>query len=281
MVSCLAFSPNGNTVALSFEGETPWLWNVTNRLSIHKPLDGHTSDVASLAFSPDGRLLAWGSEDGNLQLWDRTKGAATLEGHTSFAFSPDGRIMASGSRDGTIRLWAPRKNASIGQPLIGHTGPIQSLAFSPDGRILASGSNDQTLLLWDAKTGSRVGRPLICLSPVSHLVFHQLGAVLILDAGNGEMWNVTSPATTISTLQRGLVPNLTALDSVKQSLQIDIDVGWITRHGQDRLFWMPSSMRPDRIWGETGERSGGLCVSGGRLGIQNHFLPILDISALT
>ncbi len=99
---------------------------------------------------PDGKLLALGSGDTMLKLWDVATGAAarTLSGQvgevSSVAFSPDGRPLASGSADKTVQLWGVKTGGRLGS-LTGHAEGISSVAFSPDGALLASGSYDGTV----------------------------------------------------------------------------------------------------------------------------------------
>jgi len=118
----------------------------------------HADQVGGVAFSPDGTILASGSWDGTIRLWDVKTGAelTVLRGHegeiSSVALSPDGRILASGGEEQDIRLW----NVANGKQQVvlrGHQSQVNSIAFSPDGQTLASGSQDQTIRLWDVANG--------------------------------------------------------------------------------------------------------------------------------
>lgn len=132
-----------------------WEWrHLASRLdgSIAK-FEGHHDVVYSLAVQPGERLLASGSYDRQIKLWDlRTeREAGTLLGHTGFvmclAFSPDGAILASGGLDHTIRLWDVECQRELAVLPVSEA-EIHSLAFSPDGRALASGGSDKVVRIW-------------------------------------------------------------------------------------------------------------------------------------
>jgi WD40 repeat protein/transcriptional regulator with XRE-family HTH domain len=110
--------------------------------------------ILSVAFSSDSELLAAGTANGAIHLWQVKSGETffTYKGHKdwvrSIAFSPDGKIIASGSEDETIRLWDVNTGSCI-KVLQGHIGLIFTVAFSPDGKFLASGGDNGEVLLWE------------------------------------------------------------------------------------------------------------------------------------
>jgi WD40 repeat protein len=117
--------------------------------------------VRAVAFSPDGSLIASGSEDHMVRIWQLTTGRLVrrLEGHssavTAVAFSPDGSSIASASNDRTVRLWDAHSGRLL-RSLQGHVYHVYAIAFDPKGHQLATASWDRTIQLWDPRTGALI-----------------------------------------------------------------------------------------------------------------------------
>ncbi|KFY03079.1 hypothetical protein V490_00302 [Pseudogymnoascus sp. VKM F-3557] len=161
--SAMVFSPQTSVVRRNNLDKLPkWLRKLPQMedswASLIRALAGHSSWVTAIAFSPDGKQIASGSDDKTIKQWDARTGdlQKTLAGHsssvTAVAFSPDGKKIASGSDDATIMLWDVR-TGDLQKTLVGHFSQVKAIAFSPDGKKIASGSTDETIMLWDARTG--------------------------------------------------------------------------------------------------------------------------------
>ncbi|MFB2894540.1 NB-ARC domain-containing protein [Aerosakkonemataceae cyanobacterium BLCC-F50] len=162
-------------------------------------LRGHTNAVCAIAFSPIAPVLASGSSDHTIKLWDLLTGQClqTLRGHTSrvwsVVFNPDGKMLASGSDDRTIKLW-DSSTGQCQQTLQGHSNWVCAIAFSPNlaSQLLASASYDQTVKLWDIQTGECLKTLLGHTNWVWSTAFSPDGQTLASGSGDRtiKLWDV-------------------------------------------------------------------------------------------
>ncbi len=121
---------------------------------------GHTSEIWSVKFSPDGQLLASAGVDSAVKIWQRESGKLIKElkhpmGVTYFNFSPDGNYIATSSYDSKVRLWNVQ-DGKILKEFSGHSNTVWHLAYSPDGTTLASSGEDSAIKLWNIESGSLI-----------------------------------------------------------------------------------------------------------------------------
>lgn len=162
-VSAIALSAPGNHLAYGMTGGIIVIVDLDDPDGEPLALEGHDDAVNTLKFHPADALLASGSLDGVVRLWDvpaveverpaleMDNGAAVL----TLAFNASGSVLATGGADGAIRLWDTASGELLAT-LEGHATGVDGLDFSPDGAYLASISDDGTLRVWgipEAETG--------------------------------------------------------------------------------------------------------------------------------
>jgi WD40 repeat protein len=209
VVTAAAFSPDGALLAAGDVDHTPGMtpyrfgtvavWNAsTGRLAWrHRSRRGTVNVVA---FSPDGKLLAAGYENGVVVLYDARSGAPlrtlSLEGGGDFsfetlAFSPTG-LLATGTWAGIVQLWDPRSGREIGRPTLVAAAPVASIAFDPTGQTFATtGGSDGLVKLWRTSTLQQFGTTFPG-DPgqwsTARYAMHGRELVVLHEDGTGEIW---------------------------------------------------------------------------------------------
>jgi len=161
---CLSLSRDGSLVAFC-SSPTTGQWDEAIRIYLWKVGDGEpralnmntAGNTVSLALSSDGRWVASGFSNGEVECWDLQANQASIRFRAhpmntyGLAFSPDGGLLATGGNDHTIRFWNT-SDWTCDRTLQGHRKEIWSLNFAPDGQWLASASEDGTAKLWATDT---------------------------------------------------------------------------------------------------------------------------------
>ncbi len=168
------------------------LWDVsTGRVSWESP---HGSEINSVAFSPNGKLVATAGENRVTSIWETQSGRLiqNLIGHEnevmSVAFSPDGQSVLTSSHDCTARIW----DLKTGQQryLLPHRGELLEASYSPDGKYVATASRDRTAMIWNAITGQPHCRALRSEHAVRNVKFSADNRrLLVMDFQGLRIWD--------------------------------------------------------------------------------------------
>ena len=193
------YSPDGNTLAIT--GSTSVRFWDTQTGQSKPAIIGHIrAGLEGITFAPDGKTIAFGDNELNVQLWDvnTTQPKMVLSGHTghvrSIAFAPDGNTIASGSYDKTAKVWDANTGHTL-NTLTGHTKYVNAIAYSPDGKTIATGSDDKTVRLWDAKTGDHISTLTGLKNIVTDVAYVPDGNTFVCSLWMGcrvELWNAHS-----------------------------------------------------------------------------------------
>ncbi len=163
----LAWSKRGHRLVSASYDHTVGLWDISTlahgRAKLIRRLRGHTDDVRTVAFHPDGEVFASGSKDRTILLWQAENGDAikifAKASHkvAALAFSPDGRSLLAGNtgppKPETLTLFA-YPEGKVRRIFKGHNNTVLATAFHPSGQWIASGGGDhKEILLWQAQSG--------------------------------------------------------------------------------------------------------------------------------
>jgi WD40 repeat protein/serine/threonine protein kinase len=200
-VAVIAVAPAGDIATYCDGTETAHLLDLAS--GAVRPLVGHAGKVTAVAFSPDGRFVATGSQDRTMKLWDvaagrevRTLGGQGSAAVTTLCFAPDGRAVLSGGQDGSLKLWDAGGGREVRTYAPSVAGAVAAFTVSPDGRMVLSARKGRPLTLWDlgsghplASFGESAGDQCIAFLPDGRraLVGGDDGGLKLRDLGSGRV----------------------------------------------------------------------------------------------
>ena len=225
--------------------QTPSTW-ADSPVTAPRLLAGHSSDILTLVYAPDGNLLATGGTDQTIRLWDPESGRdlKLLRGHMgavhALAFSPNGKLLASGSADTSVRIWELASGREL-HAVTSNFGAVRAVAFSADGKMLAAGGNDGSLRFLDSANGKELRSVRGQFGIVFSIAFSPDGTMVATGSSDMQihLWDLaTSRQRTVLTGHTGAVhavafapvSHLLASASADGTIRL-----WDVDSGQERL----------------------------------------------
>jgi WD40 repeat protein len=232
-VSAVTFSPDGQHVASASKASSILILDLANGTTrILRDVDP-SEQIRHIAFSPNGKFLVGGSENGKIRIWNVNTGNVerSFAAHTAkiqgLEFNPDGTLLASASEDSTVKLWDV-SNWTLRGTLIGHRSGVYEIAFSPDGKLLLSGSDDKTARLWDVASSKEIITPIQHNSPVWAVDFEPDGKLIATGSEDStvQLWKLSSSGTA-TTLQDHFTFRVS-----------DGPIWWLKFHSSDKQVYL-------------------------------------------
>ena len=187
-----------------------------------RSLEGHTSSITAVTYSPDGKTLATASYDKTVRLWETASGKQkqAFSGHSApvlaVAFAANGKLLASGGLDKQVLIW-DAKSAKVQQTLKGHEQEVTALAWAPgSSQTLASGGKEGAVHVWNVKTGKdlkKLFKKLEAINEIVSLTWSKDAGQVVGGQGDHrvQIWQLSSGKLIHTLEEGGSPPQVTSL----------------------------------------------------------------------